>query len=312
MRFVDCLFWCLTGAFPQPTCVIFPLMEHISQIVSRVMPKESSSVEPSKALDLGIQQPPHDFRYTLSSCLFEVAGKLFWEAGRHDRVIGDRVGVMAREMAGIHISLLGFHCRQMEPHRLNNARTTKQMSQSTFHKRLTMALAADRREQKDIAKAMGVSPAQVTRWKSKVLPNPDIVAKFVEALDIDGHWLITGQGSMKSGDRSDLAQRLDVVVDVASGQVSPDQLTALQVGVGYDKGQSDQLALQETLATAKQANASLSDIERRLAAIERFELTPMSELTDEETIAARKLAERAKTAKFGEEAQALGEGTKGG
>ena len=139
-----------------------------------------------------------------------------------------------------------------------------------------------------------------------------MISKFIEVLGIDGHWLLTGQGSMKSGDRSDLAQRLDVVVDVASGHVSPDQLTALQVGVSLDKGQSDQLALQETLATAKQANASLSDIERRLAAIERFELTPMSELTDEETMAAKKLAEKAKTATFGEEAQALGEGTKGG
>ena len=287
-------------------------MEHISLIVDRVMSKEPSQVLPLQSLDLGIQQSPDDCRNPLPSCVLEVTGELFWKPGRHNRVVGDTVGVMARELARSHIRLLDFHCRQRKPARLNNARTKLPMRQSPFHKRLTMALAADRREQKEIAKAMGVSPAQVTRWKSSVSPNPDIVAKFVEALDIDAHWLITGHGSMKSGDRATLAQRLDVVAEVASGEVSREHLTALQVGAALDKGQTDQLALQETLETAQKATASLSDIERRLAVIERFELTPMSELTEEERQAARKLAEKSKTASFGEEAQALGEGVKGG
>lgn len=116
---------------------------------------------------------------------------------------------------------------------------------TTFHQRLTMALATDPREQKDIAKAMGVAPAQITRWKRYVSPNPDVVANFVEVLDIDGHWLITGHGSMKSGDRFKLAQRLDVVVDVASGQISPEQLTALKINVDYENDRKARTALSE-------------------------------------------------------------------
>ncbi len=53
------------------------------------------------------------------------------------------------------------------------------MSKSTFHTRLAMALAADPREQRAIAKEIGSSPQQVSRWKRDVSPSPDIIAKFV-------------------------------------------------------------------------------------------------------------------------------------
>ena len=185
------------------------------------------------------------------------------------------------------------------------------MSDSTFHSRLAMALAADPREQREIAQAIDSSPQQVSRWKRDVSPSPEVIAKFVGVLGIDGHWLLTGEGSMRAGAKTTLARRIEVIGDIATGQVSEDQLVALQVGAALDKGQSDQLALQKTLATAKTASASLSDIERRLEAIERFEMTPVSELTEEEVAAALKLAAKAKTATFGDGDKALGEGVKG-
>ena len=64
------------------------------------------------------------------------------------------------------------------------------MSESNFHTRLAMALAADPREQREIAKEIGSSPQQVSRWKREVSPSPDIIAKFVQVLGIDGHWLL--------------------------------------------------------------------------------------------------------------------------
>ena len=262
--------------------------------------------------DLVVQSSTQDDRRGFTGLSLQPTNQRFGESCRHNGVVALSIGVRGNSFRGHQIGLEVNHCRQLYDGSVKSARRKQHIMPSAFHKRLSQALAADSREQREIAAAIGTSQQQVSRWKRKVNPSPEMISKFIEVLGIDGHWLLTGQGSMKSGDRSDLAQRLDVVVDVASGHVSPDQLTALQVGVSLDKGQSDQLALQETLATAKQANASLSDIERRLAAIERFELTPMSELTDEETMAAKKLAEKAKTATFGEEAQALGEGTKGG
>ncbi len=116
---------------------------------------------------------------------------------------------------------------------------------------------------------------------------------------------------MKAGDKVALARRVEVIGEIAMGRVHDDQLSAFQFGVSLDKGQRDQLALQKTLETAKKEKTSLSDIERRLAVIERFEMTPVDELTKEEMAAARKLAARAKEAKFGEDAEALGEGVKG-
>ena len=185
------------------------------------------------------------------------------------------------------------------------------MSESNFHVRLAMALAADPREQREIAEEIGSSPQQVSRWKRDVSPSPDIIAKFVQVLGIDGHWLLTGEGSMKAGDKVALARRVEVIGQIAMGRVNDDQLAAFQFGVSLDKGQSDQLALQKTLETAKKGKTSLSDIERRLEVIERFEMTPVDELTEEEMAVARKLAARAKEATFGEDAEALGEGVKG-
>ena len=185
------------------------------------------------------------------------------------------------------------------------------MSKSTFHNRLAMALAADPREQREIAEEIGSSPQQLSRWKRDVNPSPEVISKFVQVLGIDGHWLLTGEGSMKAGDKAALARRVEVIGEIAMGRISDDQLAALQFGASLDKGQSDQLALQKTLETAKKEKTSLSDIERRLEVIERFEMTPVAELTEEEMAAALKLAARAKEATFGEDAEALGEGVKG-
>ena len=185
---------------------------------------------------------------------------------------------------------------------------------ATFKGRLKMALANDEREQKDIAEALGVTSSQVSAWKRGVSPKPDLIGRIIYELGIDGHWLMTGEGSMQSsGEREELGLRLEVIGHISDGRVEKGELKNLRVAGGaLDQGQADQLELQETLERAKNATASLSDIERRLAAIERFELTPMSELTEEEVEAAKKLAAKGKTARYGEEEQALGEGTKGG
>ena len=58
---------------------------------------------------------------------------------------------------------------------------------STFHRRLAMVLADDGREQKEIARLIGVTSSQLANWKRDVSPRVSIIAQLIEVLGVDGH-----------------------------------------------------------------------------------------------------------------------------
>lgn len=92
-----------------------------------------------------------------------------------------------------------------------------------------MALAADEREEGEVATAAGVSASQLSRWKSgAATPLVTNVPELVLALGVNGHWLLTGEGDMAlpTGDE---VTRLRVIGRISeAGRVDPEALEAME------------------------------------------------------------------------------------
>ena len=153
---------------------------------------------------------------------------------------------------------------------------------STFHRRLAMVLADDGREQKEIARLIGVTSSQLANWKRDVSPRVSIIAQLIEVLGVDGHWLMTGEGSVHPAGRDELGLRLDVINKISRGQIEPQDLVTMRSSPGakLDQGQRDQLQLQARLHRGSKAISS--EIEKRLKEIETFSDFPQENLGEGE------------------------------
>lgn len=79
-----------------------------------------------------------------------------------------------------------------------------------MRERLQQAMEARGWGPTEFARQLDVRQATVSAWfrdESPSLPSADILMKIPEALGIDGHWLLTGRGTMKPTPPSE-AERL--------------------------------------------------------------------------------------------------------
>jgi transcriptional regulator with XRE-family HTH domain len=99
----------------------------------------------------------------------------------------------------------------------------------TFGERLQRALDARDTTQLALADRLEVAPARVSEWvKDKWLPEGSRIVQIVEALGIDAHWLLTGEGSM---DRAGEAQlRLERVREAVTAPI--ETLSGRDLGKG--------------------------------------------------------------------------------
>ena len=68
-----------------------------------------------------------------------------------------------------------------------------------FRNRLRRALSLRGMTQSQLAKTIGVRQATVSQWfngESPAQPRAEQIIKLPEALSINGHWLLTGEGTM--------------------------------------------------------------------------------------------------------------------
>src|SRR5690606_20480909 len=59
--------------------------------------------------------------------------------------------------------------------------------------------------------------AAVSRWEGDRSPGVDEIAARVDALDVDGDWLLTGTGKMDRRERGAEAVRLSIIGKIAGG-----------------------------------------------------------------------------------------------
>lgn len=169
------------------------------------------------------------------------------------------------------------------------------MEHDTFRQRLAAAVSADARSQQELADLLGVTSSQISGWKRGIAPKPELITALIEVLQIDGHWLMTGEGRMfRDQQREALGLRLEVIGQVADGRVSDEALEQVRLN-----------------ARDVRRVTQLSDIEKRISEIEEFQFTPIAEASPEERRQISRLFEKAKEAVFGSDAVSVPEGTNG-
>lgn len=80
----------------------------------------------------------------------------------------------------------------------------KAVAWQEFVGRVELARRARGMSQRDLAKAIGAREASLSDWlNQKRVPMGDVLLRFPEALNVSGHWLLTGEGTMDdSGSRT--------------------------------------------------------------------------------------------------------------
>jgi transcriptional regulator with XRE-family HTH domain len=69
---------------------------------------------------------------------------------------------------------------------------------------------------------VGVHRNAVSKWENdEALPEGQVMVALPGVLDIDGHWLLTGDGDMKRSDPSLAVVKLEVIGMVRDGEVDP-------------------------------------------------------------------------------------------
>lgn len=70
------------------------------------------------------------------------------------------------------------------------------MELSAFIERLRLCLKDREMSQADLARELGVGVATVSEWFTRGrVPNGDVMLRLPQALQVNGHWLLTGEGS---------------------------------------------------------------------------------------------------------------------
>jgi transcriptional regulator with XRE-family HTH domain len=71
----------------------------------------------------------------------------------------------------------------------------KAVELSAFFERLRQVLDDRGMSQADLARELGVGVATVSEWFTRGrVPNGDVMLRLPQALDVNGHWLLTGEG----------------------------------------------------------------------------------------------------------------------
>lgn len=68
-----------------------------------------------------------------------------------------------------------------------------------FADRLKYALSASGLTKVELGEMLGTAPARISEWASgRTTPSMIFLCMLPEILDVDGHWLLTGNGDMKA------------------------------------------------------------------------------------------------------------------
>lgn len=94
--------------------------------------------------------------------------------------------------------------------------------EDTFGERLARAIAGRNMTQAQFADELGVPPPRVSEWiTGKWLPKGETIVETVAILNIDGHWLLTGDGTMDRRVPTRVEKLLADLTDELRGQTPP-------------------------------------------------------------------------------------------
>lgn len=89
----------------------------------------------------------------------------------------------------------------------------------TLGSRIRTAVAASGLTQRKVAEKTGVDESAVSRYvRDHQAPSADYLARFISVTGVDGHWLLTGEGSPKRADPVVSVRMLDSVMDALASE----------------------------------------------------------------------------------------------
>lgn len=75
-------------------------------------------------------------------------------------------------------------------------RTDTLVQMDSFFQRIRRILEEKEISQAELARSLGVGQATVSEWFTRGrVPNGHVLLRLPEVLDVNGHWLLTGEGS---------------------------------------------------------------------------------------------------------------------
>lgn len=90
-----------------------------------------------------------------------------------------------------------------------------------FGMRLREAVEQSEKTREGICTELGTYPSQLSRWENgRELPGGAYLMRLPGVLRCDGHYLLTGEGSVRKRSPNDVQTRLDLVRLVLGGETS--------------------------------------------------------------------------------------------
>lgn len=105
---------------------------------------------------------------------------------------------------------------------------------STLGDRIRAGRAHRGLSQEELADKVGTTRSSVSLWEGGREPAPSTLAHIVRVLNVDGDWLLTGDGVMERGRRGVEALRLQAIANIATGAVSDAAIRRLARPPGDD------------------------------------------------------------------------------
>lgn len=101
----------------------------------------------------------------------------------------------------------------------------KLLATEQLRKRVAQAIEASPLSQVDIAKRLGVGDSLVSKWVNKrQSPQPEYLAMLPAILEVDGHWLLTGERRERTPTPSEAARRLQVIRRLSDPSAPSDEV----------------------------------------------------------------------------------------
>jgi transcriptional regulator with XRE-family HTH domain len=112
-----------------------------------------------------------------------------------------------------------------------------------FQRRLRQAMGVRGVTQTELARRMGTRQSTISDWlaepgaKRTKLPSLEYVLQLPEALDVDGHWLLTGEGGMERAGDQEIGQRVRAEIERRVSELREELVADLgqRFGVGPEE-----------------------------------------------------------------------------
>jgi transcriptional regulator with XRE-family HTH domain len=137
------------------------------------------------------------------------------------------------------------------------------MSIGTVMDRLLHAMSVRGTSQSELARRIGVKQGTIQKWTQGSEPGAQLLSRVPGALNISGHWLLTGDGAMEApGERQDLEAVREEGVAYAARAIEERILAAIKAATEELQGRAPRPTEVELAAAGESAEVASKPVAR--------------------------------------------------